>query len=198
VSQSDAEKVLQDVVALYASMNSYMDSGYVTTTFVETGRLRRISFSTLYQKPSLFRFAFSTPHPHPPLNYIVTQHVVGFDGIEGYSLTKKYDSSQALKSINSLELVVAGATGISSGSAHTIGRLLLPEVGGLSILELVSPQLEDEMDIDGITCYSIAARHPQGGEWELWIEKEALLLRKVIRADGLARNEEVRERNPDE
>lgn len=193
MSQSNAENVLRDMVTLYASMNSYLDSGYVTRQLVETGLVHRISFSTLYQKPSFFRFTFFRPHGHPPLSHIVTQHVAGYDGREGYSLLKEHNEAQARVSIKSLSSAVARATGISAGSAHTIGRLLLPEVGGLSILDLVSPRLEEETDIDGITCYSITAQHPKGGERELWIEKDTLLLRKVINLETTARTEEVRE-----
>jgi hypothetical protein len=44
----------------------------------------------------------------------------------------------------SLKLAVAGATGISGGSAHTIARLLLPEIGGFSLSKLADVNLERE------------------------------------------------------
>jgi hypothetical protein len=189
----DAQDVLGRMVALYASLTSYVDTGHVTTRFAKSGLLSRTVFSTLYQKPSLFRFTFFRPHPHPPLSHIVTEHVAGFDGTESYFLTKRFEDREVSKSITSLPLAVAGATGVSSGSAHTIGRLLLPEVEGSSILDLLNPQFNGDTEIDGIVCYSITAQHPKIGERELWVEKESSLLRKVIAFGETSRSEEVRE-----
>jgi len=103
------------------------------------------------------------------------------------------DDAQAIKEITTLRLAIAGATGISSGSAHTIGRLLLPEIEGVAILDLLNPQLREETGVDGLEYFSIAARHPKGGDRELWIEKDTLLLRRVICLRETARAEEVRE-----
>lgn len=189
----NAGEVLQSMVALYASLISYSDTGHVRTKIMASGLVHRKWFSTLYQKPSSFRFTFFCPHPYPQLSHIVTQHVVGFDGSEGYRLTKRPDDAQPLRSSGSLHMALAGATGISSGAAHTIGRLLLPAVGGLSILDLLNPRFNDETAIDGTVCHSITAEFPQGGERELWIEKDSLLLRKVIGLRETGRSEEVRE-----
>jgi hypothetical protein len=87
---------------------------------------------------------------------------------------------------------VSDATGISGGSAHTIARLLFPQVGGVSILDLLNPRFGDETDIGGTACYSITAQLPKGGERELLIEKGALLLRKVIGLREAARSEGIR------
>jgi hypothetical protein len=189
----DAREVLHAMIARYASLSSYSDTGIVTTKFATSGVVHRRWFSTLYQKPSLFRFTFYSPHPYPQLGHLVTQHVVGFDGAEGYSLTRRPNDAQPLRSSTSLESAIAGATGISSGSVHTIGRLLLPQVGGLSILDLLNPRFNDETIFDGTVCHSISAQNPKGGAREFWIEKDALLLRKVIGLRETVRSEEVRE-----
>jgi hypothetical protein len=189
----DARHVLQTMITVYAAFTSYVDTGHVTTRIVKSGVVHRRWFSTLYQKPSFFRFTFYSPHPHPPLGHIVTQHVVGLDGTEGYSIKKRPEDTQPLKSTGGLALAVAGATGISSGSAHTIGRLLLPEVDGRSILDLHNPQFNGDTDIDGALCYSITGQLPKGDGQELWIEKDTLLLRKVIGSRETARSKEVRE-----
>jgi len=189
----DAKDLIRQMVARYETMSSYSDTGHVTTKIFETNVIHRRSFSMLYQKPSLFRFAFYSPHPYPPLAHIMTEHVAGFDGNEGYLLTKKHGDTLAKKSIRSLSSAIAGATGISSDSAHTIGRLLLAEVEGLSMMDLVNPQLGGETSIDGIACYSILAKLPRGGDREVWIEKDSLLLRKVVNVRDTARAEEIRE-----
>jgi hypothetical protein len=53
--------------------------------------------------------------------------------------------------------------------------------------------LNEDTHIDGITCYSISAQHPRGDGRELWIEKDTLLLRKVIGTRQTAMSEEIRE-----
>ncbi len=103
------------------------------------------------------------------------------------------DDNQPLKSIASLRSVVAGATGISSGSAHTIGQLLLPEIGGRSIMDLHEPQFDNDTSIDGVACHCITGQRPKGRAQEIWIEKETLLLRKVISWDQTSRSVQVRE-----
>jgi hypothetical protein len=189
----NAADLLSNMVRLYAAFDSYIDTGYVTTTIAESGLVHRRPFSTLYRKPRLFRFAFYSPHPFPPLAQIMTEHVVGFDGIEGYRFRKGSEDQNGIKMATSLNLAVAGASGISSGSAHTIGKLLFPDIEGRSVLELVSPRCNAETEIDGTVCHSITAVSLKGGEQEFWIEKDTLLLRKVIRVSQTARSEEVRE-----
>lgn len=189
----DAQDVLQRTAALYASLTSYVDTGMVTTRISQNGLLTRTVFSTLYQKPSLFRFTFFRPHPHPPASHIITEHAVVTDGSESYSLWKRYEDREASKSVMGLSMAVVGATGISSGSAHTIGKLLFPQVSGASILDLVNPRFTGDTEIDGIVCYSITAQHPKMGERELLVEKESCLLRKVIQFTEIFRSEEVRE-----
>jgi len=118
VTEPDATNVLRSMASKYASLNSYADTGYVTSTF---------------------------------------------------------------------------KSGLVHRRTHTIGRLLLPETEGVAVFDLIDPQLREETGIDGVEYYSIAARHPKGDDRELWIEKDTLLLRRVICSRETARAEEVRE-----
>lgn len=61
------------------------------------------------------------------------------------------------------------------------------------MMDLVNPQLGGETSIDGIACYSMRAKLPRGGDREVWIEKDSLLLRKVVDVRDTARAEEIRE-----
>ncbi len=189
---SEAYKLLEGVVRTYASMTSYADKGTVSLRRNENDPVLRVEFSTVFRRPSFFRFEFSRPHPYPPLRHIVSRHAVGFDGAAVYSVTKRHEEASKVEAKESLCMAVAGATGISSGSAHTIGRLLLDEVTGLSILDLVDARLNDDAVINGIVCHSISAHHPKGGEREYWVEKDTLLIRKNVR-HGNVPSEEVRE-----
>lgn len=150
-------------------------------------------FSTSFKKPSLFRFEFASPHPYPPLRHIITRHVIGSDGTTAYSLHKEHEAAARVEIEESLSMAVAGATGISSGSAHTIGRLLFPEVNGLSLMDLVGPFRKRERQFQGVTCYCIGAKHPRGPTLELWIEKKTLLLRKLVHNAGKVPSEELRQ-----
>jgi hypothetical protein len=78
----DVVDVLRNMVSLCAAITSYRDTGYVPTTISKSGVVHRRSFSTLYQQPSLFRFTFFSPHPHPPLAHIVTEHAAEFASAE--------------------------------------------------------------------------------------------------------------------
>ena len=190
----DAQEVLRAAVERYAGLGAYSDTGEVTTRIAATGMVHRITFSTLYQRPSFFRFTFFNPHPHPPLGHLVAEHSVGYDGTVGYSVAKRPNGTVDRRSPISLEAAVARATGISSGSAHTIGRLLLPEVHGLGLLDLVDAHRGDDVLIEGISCYSVMAQTPKGGrQQELWIEKDSYLLRRRITRSEQSESVEARE-----
>ncbi|MFZ0550490.1 MAG: hypothetical protein WAM21_06755 [Steroidobacteraceae bacterium] len=186
--------LLRAVREKYASVASYSDTGEVVTRFTDTGMVHRITFSTLYQRPSFFRFAFFRPHAHPPLGQHLTEHAAGHDGAVGYYVVKRPNNAVTLKSPISLNEAIARAAGISSGSAHTIGRLLLPEVQGESMLDLVDARRGEDVAIDGTWCYSIVARTSTGQrQRELCIEKDSYLLRKCITRSGGRESIELRE-----
>jgi hypothetical protein len=174
----NAKAPLESVVQRYASISSYEDTGSVTRY---DGREApyKIDFTNAYKSPSLFRFAFAAPHPYPPLHDIVTNYVLGFDGSAAYFRMKPQDQPERLEAARSVNLAIAKGTGISSGAAHTISRLLLPDVTGLSILDLVDLQSTEDATIAGVRCLSVTAQHPRGGEWKLWIEQDRLLIRKM-------------------
>ena len=73
-------------------------------------------------------------------------------------------------------MAIAGATGISSGSAHNIGQLLIEEVGGASFsgLEKLSPE-RDEI-VEGVRCKSIHGNVPGAdAEVTIFIDPETLI-----------------------
>jgi hypothetical protein len=189
-----ARQLLEQVVKIYASIDSYSDKGSVTQQVHPGDPVLRTEFSTLYKRPNLFRFEFSRPHPYPPLRHLVTRHVVGYDGFGAYSLQQGHEGEPTLQTRDDLSHAVAGAAGVSSGSAHNIGRLLLHEVAGLSLLDLIDPRFGAEVEIAGAPCYTVSAELPMGGERELCIERGALLVRRVRTHQGNApATEELRE-----
>jgi hypothetical protein len=180
VSAADhAKAIVEKVVARYAAMTTYCDSGAVDTHLNDSDPVLSTTFSTWFRKPSLFRFEFERPHAYPPLRHIVGRNVVGFDGSEAYNWARMGTDAARMAVKENLSLAIAGATGISSGCAHTIGKLLMPGIGGRSILELLEMRQDADMPVDGIPCYSVTAKHPKGGDVRFLIEKEALLVRRV-------------------
>jgi len=188
-----AQDLIRRVVNYYAQISSYRDTGVVRQWFKPKQPPLETNFSTSFRKPSLFRFEFSSPHPYPPLRHIITRHVIGSDGATAYFLRKEHRGPARLEIEENLSIAVAGATGISSGSAHTIGRLLLPEIGGLSLMDLVGPFRKRQCRLNGVTCYWISAKHPRGPRLEIWIEKKTLLLRKLRHNAGDVPGEELRQ-----
>jgi hypothetical protein len=192
-NRPSAPELLKAMVDSYRNLRSYIDTGVVTSR-MGNGVVHRRTFSTLFQAPKFFRFTFFSPHPFPSLNHLVTHNVIGCDGTDGYLLTRTPEESGFKKLIVSLDLAIARATGISSGSAHTIGRLLLPEVSGRSVVDLIDPTYKDDTELDGIRCFVVAALIRTTGERELWIESDSLRLRKVvIWRDKKLVSEELRE-----
>ena len=190
---TDAQEFLARVVERYAGMSSYADTGVVRQWFGRDDPPLETRFSTLFKKPSRFRFEFRSPHPFPPLRHIVCTHVVGSDGGTAYSLTKQYEETASLGVEESLSMAIAGATGISAGSAHSIGRLLVPEVTGFSLLDLFDAVFEGETEVDGTLCWTIRAKRQKGSEMVLGIEKGTLLLRRCAETLGKVPSEELRE-----
>lgn len=129
--------LFEEVAARYASITSYSDCGAVHTQPIDNDRMSTTIFSTLYKKPSLYRFEFERPHPYPPLQNIITRNGVVFDGSTAYTWKQRGTNAPQTEVAENFSLAIAAATGVSSGSAHRVGRLLIPAIGGYSILDLV-------------------------------------------------------------
>ena len=175
-----ARALLEKVAARYASISSYSDRGAVHTQR-NNDRVVTTIFSTLYKNPSLYRFEFERPHPYLPLQNVITRNTVVFDGSTASTWKQTGTDTPQTEFAENFSLAIAAATGASSGSAHRIGRLLIPAMGGLSILDLVDLRQGMDTVIDGTPCYSIAARYPKCAipDMEFVIERDALLIRRI-------------------
>jgi len=190
-----AKELLDRVADRYRSLSSYSDVGVIRPR--GTSEPLTCWFETDYQFPGKFRFQFIRPHPRRrrtgrwiPM-YRITKYVVGSNGNGAYLFTQERGRHASCNDEESLELAIAGATGISRGAAHTIGRLLLPSVEGFSLLMLRKPRLKTTRAFEGINCYRVSGLHPWApGRYTAWIGTEDLLLRKLIK--HRASTEEVR------
>jgi hypothetical protein len=66
-SDPRADALLARVVEKYGLLSSYQDSGVVLQPLSPNDAPIETKFTTLFRRPNLFRFAFSSPHPFPPL-----------------------------------------------------------------------------------------------------------------------------------
>ena len=152
---TDAQKLIDGVFCTYGELTTYQDDGSVSIQTKDENALPRTTFETRFLRPSYFRFKFASPHPHAPLSHIVTTCVCGFDGDAAYLWTKHYEDRPRVQTYESLMMAVAGATGISSGSAHTIAQLLLEDFEGPALLSLENAKIGDDEAIEETVCQSV-------------------------------------------
>jgi len=163
-------EILARVADVYANCASYRDEGKVVSSFEE------ISFSTLFERPSRFRFEYTRIGP-PPDRYVIWRTAPG-DAQSWWTI--RTDSPN-----QSMNMAIASATGVSAASSHHIPRLLMPEeVGGFSFAgdKWVDVTNADEESVNGRICYKLAGHYPLSPTTPLtlWVDKETFLIRKVV------------------
>ena len=163
-------EILARVADVYANCASYRDEGKVVSSFEE------ISFSTLFERPSRFRFEYTRIGPRPD-RYVIWRTAPG-DAQSWWTI--RTDSPN-----QSMNMAIASATGVSAASSHHIPRLLMPdEVGGFSFAgdKWVDVTNADEESVNGRICYKLAGHYPLSPTTPLtlWVDKETFLIRKVV------------------
>lgn len=186
-----AQSLLNRMAEKYSHLISYQDEGIVKTTFDEEtgGRIEKIPFKTSFKRPNLFRFEWT--------DYLFTKlgkkRVIWSNGKESFT----YWEPDRYEKEEDLGLAIAGASGVSNGSAHTVSAMLLQdEVRGFTWTDLKDTSVLEETVFEEVPCYHIKGTHPAGELYELWIGKSDLLLRKVLHVtkepDKITTEEEIR------
>lgn len=183
-----ARECLAAITVRYKALESYADEGFVRPMGLLG--LKSCWFETQFVRPGMFRFRFSTPHPYRPLRHIVTTTVIGSDGLTPYFFLEHPRSAPTLRIEKNLGMAVAAATGISQGTARTIGSLLLEDVGGFALQQLKRPRFRQARQFEGEWCGRISGIHPRGGRITIWFGMHDLLVRKYVRHEF--KQEEVR------
>jgi hypothetical protein len=182
-----ATEILERVAAVYAALQTYQDKGLVQTAVRTPKRsfIAETPFTTAYHRAgNQFRFEFFVPPPTPmphPMAVGTRQWIIFRSGnqIDEWSfLHIPIDTPLTLR------LAVARASGVSSGSAHKIPALLMPEeIGGRTLTANADQAVRiDDASLSTGDCYRVQ-RVPQrrvgAVRQTLWIEKNTLLIRRV-------------------
>lgn len=184
-----AYEILQEMHAKYARMISYQDMGVVLTTWPNKTENNQICFTTAFRRPDRFRFEWSDHRPSAGVRHSRSVLWASSSGIYSNYLGE-------IETEQNLQLAIAGATGISNGSAHTVSAMLIPDFG-FAVSDIIKLSLEQEI-FEDIDCYRIIGRHPYDeieDNYEVFIGVHDLLLRQVIGtdADGVITREIRRE-----
>jgi len=162
-------QILSRMANVYANCFSYRDEGKVVSTFEE------ISFATVFERPSSFRFEYRRSGPRPD-RYIIWRTAPG----DAQSWWTVRPETRAQK----MNLAIATATGVSVASSHNIPRLLMPdEVDGFSLgIDDWVDAATSEESVNGRLCYKLSGHYPAspGASLTLWIDKETFLVRRIF------------------
>jgi len=175
-----AQQILDKMATAYATCKSYRDSG-VVTNFFDPQHIDIKPFRTAFVRPDQFRFEYDEGTPEKP--YIVWT--------KGDEVRTWWYIKPGVERQPSLELGIAGATGVSGGSAHTIPNLLLSDrIGGRSIASLTDlTRLPDEA-IDDTPCFRLQGKFADRPT-TLWLEKETCLIRRIVEDTTLTKTTTV-------
>jgi hypothetical protein len=165
-----ARDILSRMRDVYANCTSYRDEGKVVSRFEE------ISFATVFERPSSFRFEYRRSGGRSD-HYIIWRTSPG-DARSWWTIRPETRSV-------SMSLAIAGATGVSAASSHNIPRLLMPdEVGGFSFAldNWVDSTAPEEETVSGRLCYKLSGHYPLSptSPVSLWVDKETFLVRQVF------------------
>ncbi|HEY0073657.1 MAG TPA: hypothetical protein VGB77_06105 [Abditibacteriaceae bacterium] len=172
-----AKQIVDRMAAMYAACQSYMDEGEVNTIFIQNKGRRIVTkpFCTAFVRPSNFRFEFRDRHSEEEE---WQRYMVWTDGI---SVKTWWTVRPGVEIKPSLSRAIAGATGVSSGSAHNIPKLLMPdEITGSALSSVVEWKLLREEDVGSITAYVIEGRRHGDRLTTFWVDKRTLLILKIF------------------
>jgi hypothetical protein len=213
------EQILAALAEVYATCTSYRDTGVVNTRFINPaggGHTTTRPFETAFVRPDRFRFEYRSRHFEED-NW--DRHIVWADDGD---VRTWWDVTPGVKVPESLGLALAGATGVSGGSAHTVPALLLPNlVGGRRPTDSVEVVSLGDAPLGGVACYRLSVRFapsPDDPDLEervlrvtgrpmeravespetVWVDRGTFLIRRIEEATQFEtfRTEEVTEYEP--
>jgi outer membrane lipoprotein-sorting protein len=189
IDSSTAKHIITQMAEIYQFCKSYSDTGVVKTVFfarddkfIDDKVIVVTNFSTAFVRPDQFRFEFSSKAPIPGAK--LDRYIVWANGSD---VRTWWNAKPGVKKEVSLEMAIAGATGVSSASAHTIPVLLMPkEIGGWRVTELQQLNRIADAPLKDVDCYRILGKHEyfDSDLITLWISKKTYLIYRIEKTDN--------------
>jgi hypothetical protein len=184
-----AAAILERVGAVYAGAQTYRDSGLVKTNYAPPNHSfsTDMPFTTAYSAPERFRLEFHVAFPDNS-NSLNRRWIVfrNANEVKEWSFLKPIVSAPT-----SLDLAIAGASGVSEGVAHNIPALLMPqEISGRKLTANADASRRiDDAHCGAAECFRVESTiHTEAGETTrtLWIGKSSFLIQRIDRHTVLA------------
>lgn len=168
--------IIERLLERYRELESYQDSGVAKTVFFKNEQVDRVverPFKTAWVRPDRFRFEYSEKLLMGRANhrYIVWMH--------GDDVQSQWTLKGAPRREQGLLRAIAGATGVSGGSAHLVSSMLIPETLGTGVIgQLETMKRIADGELGERRCYRITGELEQS-TYTVWIDREEPILRRV-------------------
>lgn len=180
------ETLLERIRQVYAGAKTYRDTGVVTTTFFKPDGAVMMTakkpFSTAFVRPNRFRFEYSETRrgDERPSRYLIARDDTG-------KVQRWWDVQPGVQEGGNLFMALAGATGVSDGSANTVPSLLLTDQRhGGNWTQLKGLERLDDAETAGRRCHRVKRTIPaipntpaKGSIFTYWVDAETFLLRRI-------------------
>ena len=144
----EADTVLAQVGLTYRELKSYSDKGFMESRDHPDSPeldIRKWTFSTHFRRPNFFRFEWCCSDREGV-------NVIWCDGENAFA---KYSYENRARHVENLSRAIAGATGISGGTAHTVSSLLMEEVGGRKLTDMKHVNYLGTEIVNGEDCHHL-------------------------------------------
>ena len=176
VDLASAFQVLGRVQEVYASCQSYRDTGVARVTTIGGGLSRQDSqpFATAFVRPDRFRFDFGGRGPR--LGELWVRPVIWFDGTTVHAFSPADGRPRTYPTVTAALLDAEQA---SAGTSVLIPHLLAPgALPGAAITELLHPVVTGGEPVAGVECVKIEGR--QGDVLvTIWVDRNSFLIRQL-------------------
>lgn len=184
LSALTASEILERMANAYATCKSYRDAGVVKSviTSASGAHTESLPFRTAFVRPGKFRFEYTASSFGRVRRYIIWE--------DGEAIRKWWDIEPGVQVLGSLNLAIAGATGVSGGSAHTVPRMLMPlQVTGTVLFQLAKAERLPDEQLDDVSCFVVKGKFASRDE-SVWIDQRTNFVRK-IHCDDDIKNDQV-------
>jgi outer membrane lipoprotein-sorting protein len=169
------QQILDKMVSVYASCNSYADEGRVETIFFQnSGRTWTAvkPFSTAFVRPSRFRFEFESSGTNRGTQYVVWR--------DESSVKSWWTIKPEVRMWEGLRHALGAAAGVSSLSSLNAPSMLMQDLRATNRFgSLSEPKLSGEEKVSGRPAYRIEGKDSRDNLVTIWIDKESFLLLKI-------------------